>query len=219
MPAWFPRLAMASARNHAARNTQGQAKQKTSKQAKVRVRARTRQERKEHGKGDIMAPYVKRPWDEFRFPEGEREAKVERETKQEEEARSFDLDMKNIGKHALFGLAVGALTGAGCAAIELLRDPKAMAAGKRALATKRMGTFSAHFGLYFAAFHGIRKSIQLYVPKTSQDTTQDFLQVTAIAGVATMAPVVAVPRLRYMIPYGVFLIVIDSVNSLTAGPF
>ena len=163
--------------------------------------------------------YSKRPWDDLRFPTGEQDEPRTKVAKEEEEERSFDLDMKNIARHALFGLTVGALTGAGCASIELLRDPRAMAAGKRALATKRMGAFSMHFGLYFSAFHGVRKSIQLYAPRTSQDATQDFLQVSALAGAATIAPVVAVPRLRYMIPYAVFLIVVDSVNSLTAGPY
>jgi hypothetical protein len=117
----------------------------------------------------------------------------------------------------LFGVVMGGLTGAGIGSIELLRDPKAMSAGQRGLATKRIINFTGHFGLFFAGFHGIRKTIQLYGPPTSPDRNTDFLQISAIAGAISIAPVVVVPKLRYMIPYSVFLIAIDAFNSMTTG--
>ena len=159
--------------------------------------------------------YGKRPWDELRFPAEEESTIVS--APEEEDERTLETDVKNIAKHALFGATVGGLTGTGVASIELLRDPKAMAAGKRALATQRIATQTGQFGLFFAGFHGLRKSLQLYSPQTSPDKTTDFLQISAIAGTISVSPLVAVPRLRFMTPYAIFLVVIDAINSLTSG--
>jgi hypothetical protein len=156
----------------------------------------------------------KRPWDDLRFPVEEDSFVAAPEA---EEDRSVEIDVKNIAKHALFGATIGGLTGLGVSSIELLRDPRAMAAGKRALATQKMTTQTGHFGLFFAGFHGIRKTLQLYAPQTSSDKTTDFLQLSGIAGAIAITPIIVVPRMRFMTPYCVFLCAIDAVNSLTSG--
>ena len=165
-----------------------------------------------------MPGYGKRPWDELRFPAKEDDFSSSMQTtKDDDSERTLEADLKNIAKHGLFGSIIGGLTGAGIASIELIRDPKAMAAGRRELATRRMGLFAGQFGVFFAGFHGLRKTLQLYAPKTSDDRTTDFVTLTGIAGALTVAPIIVVPKFRFMTPYAVFLIAVDAINSITGN--
>ncbi len=158
---------------------------------------------------------VKVPWDDLRKDPN---AVISENIKVEvEEERGLQADARNIGKHALFGTVIGALTGATVSSIELMRDPRQMARGQRGLATKRMGRMAAELGIFFAGFHGMRKAIQLYAPKTSADRQIDFLQVSGIAAAVSLTPVLVVPRLRPLFPYGIFLITMDAINSYTSA--
>jgi hypothetical protein len=161
---------------------------------------------------------VKRPWDDLpsRYRNVDDEPMTPK-TPEPVEARGLQADMRNIGRHMLFGVTIGGLTGAGISSIELMRDPRAMSQGQRGVATKRIGRFAGQFAGFFAFFHGFRKSLQLYLPPTSPDKQVDFLQISAIAAATTLVPVVALPKLRYMFPYAVFLIAMDGVNSYTTG--
>lgn len=157
---------------------------------------------------------VKKPWDEMRRGRVRHEApKVE----EEPELRGLEHDVKNIGRHGLFGATIGVLTGACISGIELMRDPKQMAVGQRGLATKKMAKFAGEFGIFFAGFHSTRKVLQLYAPKFSPNRQEDFVYVSALAAGLSLTPLVVVPRLRTMVPYGVFLITMDAVNSYTSG--
>jgi len=157
---------------------------------------------------------IKKPWDEMHPGRARREApKVE----EEPELRGLEHDVKNIARHSLFGATIGGLTGVCISGIELMRDPKQMAVGQRGLATKRMFKFGGEFGLWFAGFHGTRKILQLYAPRMSPDRQEDFIYTSALAAGVSMTPLLVVPRLRAMIPYGVFLITMDAVNSYTSG--
>ena len=158
---------------------------------------------------------VKRPWDDLRFTDDNPEPITPKVVIPEE--RGLEADMRNIARHTFFGVTVGGLTGAGISSIELMRDPRAMSQGQRGVATKRIGRFAGQFAGFFACFHGFRKVLQLYAPRTSPDRVTDYMQISGIAAAASLTPLVAIPSMRHMFPYGVFLIVMDAANEYTSG--
>lgn len=66
-----------------------------------------------------------------------------------------------------------------------------------------MRYLSRSFGFY----HGMRKSLALYVPMEPE------MNVT-IAAVTTISPMIVLPNLRPMIPYAVVMIIMDAINGL-----
>jgi len=154
------------------------------------------------------------PWDDLLKDEKEDNNPA---PKQEEvvEERDAQKDMKNIGKHFAFGLICGSLSGAAMGMVDVIRDPVAMAAGKKAVTTMKVLRYTTLFGGFFGTFHGLRKTIDLYNPYKSDDKMNDRLNSSATALFITNIPLVIVPSLRPMIPYGIFLVALDTINMFT----
>ena len=158
----------------------------------------------------------RRPWDDIGV-KGDASAVVVQpkiETKKEE--RTLEGDLKLLGKHCLFGGIIGGVSGVSLAAIEIVRDPKAIATGSGAGARAKTLRYGGLMGGFFAAFHGVRQGMNMTVPH-SGDRTNDFIQNTAIAAFITTTPLLMQPRLRSVIPYAIALIGLDAVNAYTEG--
>lgn len=62
---------------------------------------------------------------------------------------------------------------------------------------------------FFGAYHGVRKTLHLYNPQPPEVNV-------GIAAAITLAPLVAVPKFRGLLPYGVIMIILDAVNGVDA---
>lgn len=161
---------------------------------------------------------MKRPWDDIgmtRRYDMPQEMEAPRK-KVEKEERTFEGDMKNVGKHAIFGALIGGISGVSIAAIEVVRDTKAITAGSGAASRAKVMRYTGMFGVFFAGFHGMREVLNQNIPSTS-DRLNDFITNTSISAGVSMAPILAYPRMRTMIPYCVVLIGLDGINAYTEG--
>lgn len=162
---------------------------------------------------------MKRPWDDmgttrvYDMPETPPEMQRK---KVEKEERTFEGDLRSIGKHAIFGALIGGISGISIAGIEVVRDTKAITAGSGAASRAKVMKYTGMFGGFFAGFHGLREVLNQNVPQT-EDRFNDFIQNTSISAGVNMAPILAHPRMRTMIPYCVVLIGLDGINAYTEG--
>ena len=161
---------------------------------------------------------ARRPWDDMGTTRsyGSPEEEIIRPKVVKKEERTFENDMKTIGKHGLFGGIIGGISGISLAGIEIVRDPKAITAGSGAGSRAKVARYGMMFGGFFTAFHGFREILKQNVPP-SDDKFNDFVQNTSISAAACMLPVLMQPRMRTMIPYAVVLIGLDSINAYTEG--
>ena len=60
---------------------------------------------------------------------------------------------------------------------------------------------------FFGAYHGVRKTLNLYNPQPAEVNI-------GIAASITLAPLVAVPKMRGLLPYGVIMILLDVFNGV-----
>ena len=161
---------------------------------------------------------MKRPWDDIgatRRYDLPAEPEVPKK-KVEKEDRTFEGDMRSIGKHAFFGVLIGGISGMSIAGIEVVRDIRAITAGSGAASRSKVIRYTGMFGGYFAAFHGFREVLNQNVPP-SNDRVNDFIQNTSISAGICTAPILAHPRTRAMIPYCMVLIGLDAINAYTEG--
>ncbi len=157
----------------------------------------------------------RRPWDDIGI-KGDVfvEEKPKMEVKKEE--RTLEGDLKLLGKHCVFGGLIGGVSGVSLAAIEIVRDPKAIATGSGAGSRAKTLRYGALMGGFFAAFHGVRQGFNMSLP-SSGDRTNDFLVNTAMSTFITTTPLLIKPRLRSVVPYAVALIFLDAINAYTEG--
>ena len=80
------------------------------------------------------------------------------------------------------------------------------------VATKKISKFAGGFGAWFAYYHTVRKTVDLYFPKAA-DFNTNFAQISGIAGTAAMTPLVVIPKMRHMVPYGTVLLLLDNWNQ------
>jgi hypothetical protein len=125
---------------------------------------------------------------------------------QEQLPRDLYKDADAIGRRILFGGICGSLTGACFGSVDILRDTKAMTARKN-VATTKLLRYTGLFGGFFASYHGIRKTLMLYVPQPVENNV-------ILSSVICITPLVAVPTLRPLIPYSIMLIGLDAINGL-----
>ena len=90
--------------------------------------------------------------------------------------------------------------------IEVMRDVKAMTANRK-LVTQKVIRYTTNFGLFFGAYHGIRRALTLY---TSQHPQANVIS----AALVTLAPLAVMPTLRPLFPYGLMLIALDAYNGI-----
>jgi hypothetical protein len=90
--------------------------------------------------------------------------------------------------------------------VDVLRDIKIMVA-KSDVATAKVLRYSGLFGGFFASYHGVRKTLNLYVPQPRENNL-------VIAATTCLTPLVFVGSLRPLLPYGVMLIGLDAINGL-----
>lgn len=122
--------------------------------------------------------------------------------------REFDLkkDATEIGKRVAFGTVCGGLTGASFGAIDALRDTKNLTGNSKLVSQKVMrytGVFAGFFGMY----HGTRKILKLCYPQSSEVNV-------ATSAVICIAPLIIVPSLRAIVPYGIVLVGLDAINGM-----
>ena len=157
----------------------------------------------------------RRPWDDL-GTKGNLPVEEIPKVDVKKEERTLEGDLKLLGKHCLFGGLIGGISGISLAAIEIVRDPKAIATGSGAGARAKTLRYGALMGGFFAAFHGTRQGLSMSLP-SSGDRTNDFLANTAMSAFITMTPLLLKPRLRSVIPYAFALIGLDAINAYTEG--
>lgn len=121
-------------------------------------------------------------------------------------------------KHTFFGGCVGSITGAVFGFVDSMRSAgEATSILKRASDAQKLkyvlqgATRSATvFGLFFGGFHMIKYGVHITADPGP------FVEVSAAAAVS-LGALVARPNLRSSIPYGMMLIVMDSVHVLMRG--
>lgn len=64
------------------------------------------------------------------------------------------------------------------------------------------------FESFFAFYHGLRKTLQVYVPQPVEENI-------AIAAGISLIPVGTMKQLRPLFPYGILLVVLDAFNEMT----
>ena len=75
------------------------------------------------------------------------------------------------------------------------------------IATSKVLRYSVLFGGFFASYHGTRKALNLYVQQPPENNV-------ALASIMVLSPLVILPSLRPLIPYGIMLIGIDAINGI-----
>jgi len=60
---------------------------------------------------------------------------------------------------------------------------------------------------FFGAYHGVRKTLQLSFPQPTEVNI-------SLSSAVTLTPLIFVPSLRPMIPFGIMLIFLDAINSV-----
>lgn len=160
-------------------------------------------------------------YDKYKPPKGEQQQKYQEDTneggftvtgdgiQEQAPARDYIKDAKSIGLRGAFGMVCGGLTGAIFGTVNALKDTKAMTA-RNSLVTKKIMQTAGYFGSFFAAYHGLRKAFSLYSGQPKEANI-------AMATVASVVPLVTLPPLRPMIPYGLMLIVLDIANGWKEG--
>jgi hypothetical protein len=121
----------------------------------------------------------------------------------------LDLYIKNgkeIGSRAAFGLILGGITGLVFETVNAMRDIKGMSS-RASIVTKQILRSSVYFGGFFAGYHALRKSLNMYDPMMTQETN------IVISSFISSAPLAIVPKMRPMFPYGIVLIVLDAVSG------
>jgi len=121
----------------------------------------------------------------------------------------MDLYMKNgksLASRGAFGLILGGITGLVFETVNAMRDIKGMSS-RASIVTKQILKSSVYFGTFFAGYHVVRKSMNLYDPMQTQQAN------IAIASITASAPLAIIPSLRPMFPYGIVLIVLDAVSG------
>mmetsp|Transcript_34567 Transcript_34567/g.35242 ORF Transcript_34567/g.35242 Transcript_34567/m.35242 type:complete len:175 (+) Transcript_34567:161-685(+) len=137
------------------------------------------------------------------------------------EDRNFLKDTEKILKRFTFGLVCGSLTGACFGFVDVIKDPKAMTA-KKIVATQKVLRHTYLFGGFFGCYQGIRHAFKLFVQEPHQhqenliirNKQQELETNIMISTILVTAPLVIVPSLRPMIPYGILLIGLDTVNEI-----
>jgi hypothetical protein len=121
------------------------------------------------------------------------------------EKRDIFADIQEIGRRGLFGAIVGGVTGFGAGSIDVLRDPKMMAAKKSAAAAKVM-RYGYLFGGFFAGYQAVYQTTSLYSPLSKEANI-------GISSTISLFPLAAIPKLRPMVPYGFVLIAFEIFNQ------
>lgn len=160
----------------------------------------------------------RRPWDDMGVAgtKAPVPALQERVSPEKPKERTLEDQAKLLGKHCIFGGLIGSISGMSLAAVEIVRDPKAITTGSGAGARAKTLRYSGIMGGFFAAFHGVRQGLSMALP-TSGDRMNDFIQNTAISSGICITPLLMHSRLRSVIPYGIALIGLDAINAYTEG--
>ena len=120
--------------------------------------------------------------------------------------RNYSNEIESIGRRGLFGVITGGITGASFGAVEVVRDLKLMRAEKR-IAIAKVSTFASRFAAFFGSYHVVRRTLKLYAP-TSYDVN------VALSAALTISPLIFMPKYRGLIPYSIFLVGLDYINSM-----
>ena len=120
--------------------------------------------------------------------------------------RDLIIDLKSIAKRAAFGLVCGSLTGACFGFVDVLRDARAMSKNPK-IATNRIVQYTGKFGGFFSLYHGMRRTLKLYYPQPPEMNV-----LTALT--FSLTPLVAMPKMRPMIPYAIMLVGLDAINGM-----
>lgn len=124
----------------------------------------------------------------------------------DERLELYKANGKAIASRGAFGLILGGITGLVFETVNAMRDVKGMAS-RASIVTRQILRSSASFGGFFASYHIVRKSLNLYSPKQSMEMN------IAIASLTASAPLAIIPSLRPMFPYGIVLVVLDAVSD------
>mmetsp|Transcript_14104 Transcript_14104/g.21102 ORF Transcript_14104/g.21102 Transcript_14104/m.21102 type:complete len:158 (+) Transcript_14104:84-557(+) len=146
------------------------------------------------------------PWDEmprYYSPNKEKLLPVEQKPKSEEvEVKSKENDLKEIGRRTSFGVLSGAILGCAAATVQVTNSAKDMAADRRVTTAKILRSAGLCAG-FFGGYHGLRSALEF----SSQMPTSNCMLTAAFF---SLAPLLAVPKLRSTFPYGVVLLAIDA---------
>jgi len=130
-------------------------------------------------------------------------------------------DFERVLKRSTFGLVCGSITGACFGFVDVVKDPKAMKA-KAVVVTQRIFRQTYLFGGFFAFYQGTREACKRFIqysdtPQTPQQL-QQALEVNIVSStVVCITPLIFVGSLRPMIPYGLLLIALDTINEFKDG--
>lgn len=120
--------------------------------------------------------------------------------------RNYYNELESIGRRGLFGAITGGITGASFGAVEVVRDLKLMRAEKR-IAVAKVSTFAGRFAAFFGSYHVVRRTLKLYAP-TSHEVN------VGLSATLTICPLLIMTKYRGLVPYSIFLVGLDYINSI-----